>query len=86
MKYQALKGLKTKTKILGIFNTLEEAHKAIIASGGVFKCFSYMGGFPAYIDDKNYHYNIQGMVEIGAGVVCSIPPEELNQFNFINHN
>ena len=80
MKYQALKGLKTKTKVLGIFNTLSEAHQAIVKAGGRFECFSYMGGFPAYVDDKNYHYNIQGLADIG--VVCSLSDEEKNKFNF----
>ena len=81
MKYQALKGLRTKTKVLGVFNTLNEAHQAIRDAGGVFKCFSYIGGFPAYIDDKNYTYNIQGQADIGF--VCSIPTDELSKFNFV---
>ena len=80
MKYQALKGLKTKTKVLGIFDTLEEAHSAIVSVGGQFHGFSYMGGFPAYVDEKNYHYNIQGLAD--CGVVCSISQEKLAAFNF----
>ena len=81
MKYQALKGLKTKTKVLGIFDTLQEAHQVITMAGGIFQCFSYIGGWPAYSDNKNYHYNIQGLADIG--VVCSIPKQELDQFDFI---
>lgn len=82
MKYQALKQLKTKTKLLKLCDSLKEAHEVIKEDGGKFICFSYIGGFPAYRNEVyNRHYNIQGLVE-GLNVMCSLNKEELSKFNF----
>jgi len=76
MKYQALKHLKTKAKVLKICDTIDEAKAIIKAEGAVFHDFSYMGGFPLFWKDGTQLYSIQGMVK-GLGIVCSIPKDEL---------
>jgi hypothetical protein len=83
MKYQALKRLKTKSKLLKICDTLQEAHEVITSEGAKFQEFSYMGGFPLYKDDK-HTYSIQGavMLDVGGHIVCSLDPKELTFFNF----
>ena len=82
MKYQALKRLKTKRKLLKMCDTLQEAHDIIKAQGGVFREFSYIGGFPVYVseDDKNC-FSIQGMAT-SFGVVCSLDEAEKKAFDF----
>lgn len=84
MKYQALKRLKTKTKLLKMCDTLQEAHALITAEGAKFHSFSYIGGFPIYESEKesgrNY-YSIQGYVE-RMQVMCSLPKQEVEIFNF----
>ncbi len=84
MKYQALKKLKTKTKLLKICDTLAEAHNVITADGAKFHSFSYMGGFPIYEIEKesgHKYYSIQGLHET-FGVVLSLNKDELSAFNF----
>lgn len=83
MKYQALKRLKTKTKVLKICDSLAEAHKIISEDGGKFVEFSYMGGFPVYLNEKNQAYNIQGLHE-QLNIVLGIDKELLSAFNFQN--
>ena len=84
MKYQALKKLKTKTKVLKICDTLQEAHDIIKAEGAKFHSFSYIGGFPIYEVEKesgrNY-YNIQGLHET-LNIVLGLNKDELSDFNF----
>jgi hypothetical protein len=82
MKYQALKRLKTKSKLLKLCDTLKEAHETIKAEGASFDSFSYMGGFPIYQNEKNY-YSIQGLHE-KFNCVLGIGKEELQAFNFNN--
>jgi len=84
MKYQALKKLKTKTKLLKLCDTLKEAHEVIKAEGAKFHSFSYIGGFPIYEREKELgrnYYNIQGLHE-QLGIVLGISEEELLAFNF----
>lgn len=82
MKYQALKRLKTKTKLLKLCDTLKEAHEVITADGGNFVGFNYMGGFPVYANSATERtWSIQGQVE-GLGIVCSINKDELQAFDF----
>ena len=84
MKYQALKKLKTKTKLMKMCDSLQEAHETIKAEGAKFHSFSYIGGFPIYEREKEsgkYYYSIQGFIE-GLNVLSSIDKEELNKFNF----
>ena len=83
MKYQALKRFKTKTKLLKLCDTLQEAHDIIKNEGAEFVEFSYMGGFPVYRNEKTA-FNIQGafMLEVGGYVVCSLNDTEKLSFNF----
>lgn len=84
MKYQALKRLKTKTKLLKMCDTLQEAHDIITKDHNAnFIEFSYIGGFPVYRNDKNV-FSIQGacMLNNGGHIVCGIDEQELSNFNF----
>lgn len=82
MKYQALKRLKTKSKLIGLCDTLLEAHKLIRKDGGEFVEFAYIGGWPVYRNnDTGRVYNIQGLVE-DLNIVCSLNKDELQKFNF----
>lgn len=82
MKYQALKRLKTKTKLLKLCDTLKEAHDIIRAEGAVFQGFSYVGGFPMYQKTAtNQDYSIQGLHE-ELNIVLSLSEEEKRSFNF----
>ena len=84
MKYQALKQLKTKNKLLGVFKTLQEAHNFIRDTGATFMEFSYIGGFPVNVDTiKKRVFSIQGLADIG--VVCSIPDAEKGKVLFSDH-
>ena len=81
MKYQALKHLKTKSKLLGLFSTIEEAREAIRTADprAKFTGFSYIGGFPYFHDTETQDarpYTIQGQVH---GIVCSIKKEEASK-------
>jgi len=84
MKYQALKQLKTKSKLLKMCDTLQEAHDIITKeNNATFKEFSYMGGFPVYRNDK-HTFSIQGacMLDVGGHIVCGLDTKELTNFNF----
>lgn len=82
IKYQAIKNLKTKSKLLKMCDTLKEAHKVLKAEGANFHDYSYMGGFPIYKSNTN-HYSIQDVVILDIGhIVCSIDDKELKAFNF----
>ncbi len=82
MKYQAIKSLKTKNKVLKICDTLAEAHEVIKNDGGNFMEFSYFGGFPVYVNTETKKvWNIQGLHET-LGMVLSLNKEELSAFNF----
>ncbi len=86
MKYQALKKLKTKNKLIKICDTLQEAHD-IITKQEQAKFFehSYYGGFPIYVkqvkDKEGSIYSIQGLAE-GINVMCSLNDKEKLAFNF----
>lgn len=81
MLYQAIKHLKTKSKLLGKFPSLVEAVQEIRATGAQFTGFSYIGGFPTFRDENGKTYSVQGSVQ-GLGIVCSIPDTELKAFSF----
>lgn len=70
MKYQTIKHLKTKSKVLALSDSFAEAITAIPAPAA-FVELSYVGGFPVFTDAKHY-YSIQGQVE-GLEIVCSLP-------------
>lgn len=84
MKYQAIRQLKTKNKLLKVCDSLKEAHETIKADGGVFFEFSYFGGFPTYCNTvtKRVH-QIQGQHET-LGIVLSLNNDELSKFDFNN--
>lgn len=79
MKYQALKRLKTKTKLLKMCDTLDEATAVILADDptAIFCGLSYIGQFPQY--QGKHTYNVQGSVQLanGQSVVCSLSKDEL---------
>lgn len=81
MKYQVLKKLKTKNKLLKLCDTIEEAKEVLKQTGARFNGLSYIGNFPTFMDDKRTIYSIQGRVE-GYGIVCSIPQKEVEQFTY----
>lgn len=86
MKYQALKRLKTKTKVLKVCDTLKEAHEVIKNEGAIFDSFSYIGGFPIYAkytttNKEPTFYNIQGLHE-GYNIVLGLDDKEKLSFNF----
>lgn len=82
MKYQALKRLKTKSKLLKLCDSLQEADEVIKKDGGIFREFSYIGGYPTYINALNDKvYQIQGYHE-KLGIVLGIDNDELSKFNF----
>lgn len=83
MKYQAIKSLKTKTKLLKMCDTLQEAHEVLKAEGANFHDFTYYGGFPIY-KSNTHHYSIQGavMTNIGGHIICGLDDKELKAFNF----
>lgn len=84
MKYQAIKQLKTKSKLLKMCDTLQEAHNTIKNEGATFQGFSYMGGFPMY-DGSKHTYTIQGAFMCKDGhIVCSLDDKEKATFNFTN--
>ena len=87
MKYQALKRLKTKSKLLKLCDSLKEAHEFMKSEGAKFHSFSYIGNFPIYEREKESgrsYYSIQGAVMLNTGehIVCSLDDKELKAFNF----
>jgi len=82
MKYQVLKALKTKNKLIKLCDTLAEAHETIRALDVPFMELSYIGQFPTYACSvKKQVYQIQGLHE-SLGIVLGINKEELSAFNF----
>lgn len=80
MKYQVLKRLKTKSKLIKLCDTLQEAHDTMRAEGASFRELSYIGQFPVYTSDK-HTYNIQGLHE-QLNIVLGLSKDELQAFNF----
>lgn len=78
MKYQVLKRLKTKSKLIKMCETLEEAIGVLKGLGAKFIELSYIGQFPTYKTETHY-YQIQGAVMLGVGghIVCGFEKEEL---------
>ena len=73
MKYQTIKHLKTKSKIIALSDTFSEALN-IVPIPAKFIELSYIGNFPVFTDGK-YTYSIQGLADIG--IVCSLPEKDL---------
>lgn len=83
-KYQAIRRLKTKNKLLKLCDSLQEAHEVIKKDGGVFMEFSYFGGFPTYANSETGRvHQIQGQ-HAQLGIVMSLDKKELQSFNFQN--
>lgn len=75
MKYQVLKHLKTKSKLIKLCDTAYEAKKLLENElGARFSEFSYMGGFPVFVDGYTT-YSVQGLNE-QYGVVVSLSGED----------
>ena len=84
MKYQVLKALKTKNKLVKLCDSLKEAHEMIKETGATFMELSYIGQFPTYVNTvKKQVFQIQGQHE-GYGFVSGLSKEELSTFNFQN--
>lgn len=60
MKYQVLKSLKTKSKLIRLCDTLQEAKDTLVSLNAHFCELSYVGQFPVYSDNK-HTYSIQGL-------------------------
>ena len=78
MKYQLIKHLKTKTKLLKMFETVQEAKKYIESTGARFNGLSYIGQFPIYVDGHS-KYSIQGYHE-EYKIVLGLNKEDLAIF------
>lgn len=82
MKYQVLKKLKIKSKLIKMCDSLEEAVGVLKMIGAEFVELSYVGQFPTY-KTENHYYQIQGavMLDVGGHIVCGFD-EEAKLFNF----
>lgn len=77
MKYQTIKHLKTKSKVVALSDTLAEAIAAIPMPASFLE-LTYMGQFPIYNSAKGV-YSIQGQVK-GLGIVCSLKKEDIASY------
>lgn len=77
MKYQTIKHLKTKAKLIALSESFTEA-VAKIPAPAVFRELTYIGGFPVFTSE-GHTYSIQGFVE-RLGVMCSLPEEDVKQY------
>lgn len=73
MKYQLIQHLKTKSKVVEMYDSVEECKMFTKQPGVIFVSFNYIGGFPIY-NANNKVYSIQGY-STEYGIVCSIPEE-----------
>ncbi len=80
MKYQVLKRLKTKSKLIKMCESLEEAVSVLKGLGATFIELSYIGQFPTYKTSTHY-YQIQGQ-HATLGIVLGLSKEELSTFKF----
>ena len=78
MKYQVLKQLKTKNKLLKLCDTLKEAKEYLQAIGASYNSLSYIGQFPIYVDGYKT-YSIQGL-HTGYNIVLGLSKEDLATF------
>jgi hypothetical protein len=80
MKYQAIQHLKTKSKLLKMCDTLQEAKQLIVGLGARYEGRSYVGGFPTF-SLNNKRFSIQGayMLSDGNHIVCSLPDKEAEE-------
>lgn len=80
MKYQALQHLKTRIKVLGIYDTIQEARTKIESMGAVYYERSYIGNFPTFSRATPYAYfSIQGISGV-HGIICSLSTDDLKAF------
>ena len=79
MKYQVIKQLKTKSKQVALFSTLDEAKNYLNNINARFESLSYYGGFPFYSVDKKQTYSIQGLAD-GFNIVCSLSQRDIESF------
>lgn len=83
MKYQAIQHLKTKSKLLKMCDSLQEAKQVIMDKGAKYNGRSYIGDFPTF-SDNGKTFSIQGAVMFDTGnyIVCSLDNKEVeNLFN-----
>lgn len=78
MKYQFIQHLKTKSKVLALYDTLADCKKFISDQQLTFISLNYIGNFPVF-NGNNKVYSIQGLVE-GLNIVCSLPKGEAESF------
>ncbi len=84
MKYQVLKRLKTKNKLIKLCDSLKEAHEYIINENVPFMELSYIGQFPTYASSVSGKvYQIQGLHDT-LNIVLGLSNDELSKFNFTN--
>lgn len=83
MKYQVLKRLKTKTKLIKMCDSLEESIGVLKRLGAEFVEISYIGQFPTYKTSSHY-YQIQGAIILSDGnhIVCGLDKEEILKVKF----
>lgn len=70
MVYQVIQHLKTKSKVLGVVDTPEQARNLLLTIGARFSEINYYGGFPIWVDGYK-KYSVQGKNE-EFGIVCSL--------------
>lgn len=78
MNYQALQHLKTKSKLLKMCDSLQEAKQVIEEKGAIYQGRSYVGNFPTFSAGSK-RFSIQGSINMGKdwSIVCSLPESEL---------
>ncbi len=71
--------LKTKMKLIGEYQTLEEVKKGIMANDLKFKEINYYGGNPVCIDAKGKPYSLTGALrtDVGTYITCSLPEADV---------
>lgn len=79
MKYQLIRHFKTVSRVLTVYDTLEDCHKFASQESVVFTGLNYIGNFPIFNDNRGWVYSIQGLVD-GLNIVCSLPKGEAESF------
>jgi len=82
MKYQLIKHNKSGSKLVKMYDSLDEVKKAIAVQGLRFESLSYVGGWPLFTDNNRKVWSVQGaaMFDTGDYVVCSLPQKEAESF------
>ncbi len=79
MKYQLIQHLKTKSKVLTMYDTLADCHQFADQEAITFVGLNYIGNFPIF-NGNGKVYSIQGY-DTNYGIVCSLPKGEAESFN-----